>query len=100
MLKPYLLETFDVKVVLASPSFPNISGNDSFVLSTCLTPKGLLKKRKSLPYPFLASGVRPNREKNTNAQKGLTHSSQFSEYTFHRTIDHMLFGNNVGSQSE
>lgn len=100
MFKQYLVEMLDMAVVLASLLSPNISENDSFTLSACLTPKDLPMKRKNLRYPFLASGVRPKRAKNTVARKGLTHSTQCIPNTSHVTVDHALFGKSTGSQSE
>lgn len=49
MLKPYLLDMFDVAVALVPlPLLNTTSGNPSSVISCCMTPKGLLKKRKNL----------------------------------------------------
>lgn len=68
MLKSYLFEAFDVTVAL----FPLLllkttSGSPSSVVTACLTPKGLIRKRNNLQYPFLASGVKPKSAKNTTA---------------------------------
>lgn len=102
MLKPYLLDMLDVPVSLvALPLLKARSGSHTpSVLIPCLAPKGLLRKRKNLRYPFLASGVRPKRAKNTKAKKGLSHSSQYTETTPHFDVDHALVGASNGSQSE
>lgn len=49
MLKPYMLDTFDVAVALVPlPLLKITSGSSSSVLSGCLAPKGLLRKRENL----------------------------------------------------
>lgn len=68
MLKAHLLDMFVVAVVLVPlPLLKTTSGNPSSMMSPCLASKGLLRKRKNLRYPFLASGVSPKRTKNNKA---------------------------------
>lgn len=82
------------------PRSKTASGNTSSLMSACLTAKGLLRKRNNLRYSSLASEVRPNRAKKTNAKKGLIHSSQYTVDADTLSADHMLFGIRAGSQSE
>lgn len=64
----YSLEVFDVTDSCRSfPLLKITSGKATSVLSACWARRGLVKKWKTLRYPCLASGVRPNRTKKTSA---------------------------------
>lgn len=100
MPKTYLAEVFDVRVMLVPPPLvKTTSGNSSSLVACCFIPNGLRKRCKNLRYLFLASRVSPKRAKNINKRKTFIHSFQCTPNTLHLSVDHVLFGVSIGSQS-
>lgn len=97
MLEAYPLDE------LVSKSFTLLktaSDNPSSSLFICAGKNGVQRRQINLRYPALASGVSPNKAKNTRAMNGISHSPQCTVNTAHLSADHDFFGKRAGPQFE
>lgn len=85
-----MLEAYPLGVLISEslPLLKTASANSSSLLFACGEKNGAQRRRITLQYPLLASGVSPNKAKNTSAMNGISHSPQCTVNTAHLSADH------------